>query len=404
MSIKVMIIDGQAEFRMLLIHHVTTHWPDAIISAYDPVTAGNLRDEFSGAGNDIVLLGDELGKEGGLQSLKQFLKTPGFPPVVYFSGGNEKKERREARKLGVDGFFPRENISHDGLIIALGRILLAQKRVASTATLFASDLATGLRPLIKGYRFIEKLAVSEHSAVYLAEKESTGIKVVLKVLRQIPDLTDDIDAFDRFLQEYELIADLEHPNIVKIYDLGVSDDHAHIAMEYLSGGDLQQKMKAGISEQDAVDYLLQIASALSEVHKVGILHRDLKPGNIMLRDDGNIVLIDFGLAKRMRSNLKITNQGEIFGTPYYMSPEQGHANEVDARSDIYSLGVIFYEMLTGEKPFYAADAMGIIYRHSNSPVPLLPTRLAQYQLLTSLLLAKKPEDRLQTAEEVPEWL
>jgi serine/threonine protein kinase len=404
MSIKVMIIDGQAEFRRLLIHHVTTHWPDAIISAYDPVTAGNLRDEFSGAGNDIVLLGDELGRKGGLQALKQFLKTPGFPPVVYFSGGDEKKEKREAKKLGVDGFFPREDISHDGLMITLGRILLAQQRVASTATLFVSDLATGLRPLIKGYKFIEKLAVSKHSAVYLAEKESAGIKVVLKVLRQIPDLSDDIGAFDRFLQEYELIADLEHPNIVKIYDLGVSDDHAHIAMEYLSGGDLKQKMKAGISEQDAVDYLLQIASALAEVHKVGILHRDLKPGNIMLRDDGTIVLIDFGLAIRMRSNLKMTDQGEIFGTPYYMSPEQGHANEVDARSDIYSLGVIFYEMLTGEKPFYAANAMGIIYKHSNSPVPLLPTRLAKYQLLTNLLLAKRPEDRLQTADEVPEWL
>lgn len=404
MSIKVMIIDGQAEFRRLLIHHVTTHWPDAIISAYDPVTAGHLRDEFSGAGNDIVLLGDELGKKGGLQALKQFLKTPGFPPIVYFSGGNEKKDKREAKKLGVDGFFPRENINHDGLIITLGRILLAQQRVASTDALFVSDLATGLRPLIKGYKFIEKLAASKHSAVYLAEKESAGIKVVLKVLRQIPDLTDDIDAFDRFLQEYELIADLEHPNIVKIYDLGVSDDHAHIAMEYLSGGDLKQKMKEGISEQDAVDYLQQIASALAEVHKVGILHRDLKPGNIMLRDDGNIVLIDFGLAKRMRSNLKMTDQGEIFGTPYYMSPEQGHANEVDARSDIYSLGVIFYEMLTGEKPFYAANAMGIIYKHSNSPVPLLPTRLARYQLLTNLLLAKRPEDRLQAADEVPGWL
>ncbi len=399
-----MIIDGQAEFRSLLIHHVTTHWPDAIISAYDPVTAGHLRDEFSGAGNDIVLLGDELGKKGGLQALEQFLKTPGFPPVVYFSGGDEKKENREASKLGVDGFFPRENISHDALIVTLGHILLAQHSIASTDSLFVSDLATGLRPLIKGYRFIEKLAASEHSAVYLAEKESAGIKIILKVLRQIPDLTDGIHVFDRFLQEYELIADLEHPNIVKIYDLGVSDDHAHIAMEYLSGGDLKQKMKEGISKQDAVNYLQQIASALAEVHKVGILHRDLKPGNIMLRDDGNIVLIDFGLAKRMFSKLKMTDQGEIFGTPYYMSPEQGHANEVDARSDIYSLGVIFYEMLTGEKPFYAANAMGIIYKHSNSPIPLLPTRLAEYQALINLLLAKKPEDRLQTADEVPEWL
>ena len=285
-----------------------------------------------------------------------------------------------------------------------GRILAGRGRISSTDSLFVGDLATGIQPLVKGYRFIEKLAVSEHSAVYLAEKESEGINVILKVLRQVPDLSDGIGAFDRFLQEYELIAELEHPNIVRIYDLGVSDDHAHIAMEYLAGGDLKQKIRQGINEQDAVDYIRQIASALAMVHKVGVLHRDLKPGNIMLRDDGSIALIDFGLAKRMRLKLELTDHGEIFGTPYYMSPEQGHANEVDARSDIYSLGVIFYEFLTGEKPHLADNAMGIIYKHSNAPIPLLPRRLARYQAVINLMLAKKPEDRLQTADEVTEWL
>ncbi len=259
-------------------------------------------------------------------------------------------------------------------------------------------------PLVKGYRFIEKLAVSEHSAVYLAEKESEGTNVILKVLRQVPDLSDGIGAFDRFLQEYELIAELEHPNIVKIYDLGVGDDHAHIAMEYLAGGDLKQKIQIGISEKDAVNYIQQIAGALAIVHNVGVLHRDLKPGNIMLREDGSIALIDFGLAKRMRLKLEMTDHGEIFGTPYYMSPEQGHANEVDARSDIYSVGVIFYEMLTGEKPYLADNAMGIIYKHSNAPIPLLPPRLAQYQAVMNLLLAKKPDDRMQSADEISEWL
>jgi len=399
-----MIIDGQAAFRGLLMHHVTTHWPDAIVSDYDPIVAGQLPDEFSGAGNDIILLGDELGDKEGLQVLRQFLKTPGFPPVVYFSGGVEAKEKTKAKKQGAHGFFRRKKINHDALIFLLGRILRTQRRLSPTDSLFVGDLATGLHPLVKGYRFIDKLAVSEHSAVYLAEKESAGNNVILKVLRQVPDLSDGIGAFDRFLQEYELIAELEHPNIVKIYDLGVSDDHAHIVMEYLSGGDLKQKMQEGISQQDAVNYLRQIASALAEIHMVGILHRDLKPGNIMVRDDGSIALIDFGLAKRMRLKQEITNHGEIFGTPYYMSPEQGHANEVDARSDIYSLGVIFYEMLTGEKPYRADNAMGIIYKHSNSPIPLLPTWLAHYQALMNLLLAKKPEDRLQTADEVPEWL
>jgi serine/threonine protein kinase len=403
MSVKVMIIDGQAEFRSLLMHHVTTFWPDAVIFAYDPITAGHLPDEFSGAGNHIVLLGDELGKKKGLQVLRQFRRTQGFPPVVYFSG-DEKEEEAEAIKLGADSFFPRARIGHNELTGALDRILVTQRSAASTESLFLGDPAIGQRPRIKGYRFIEKLAASEHSAIYLAEKKSDGDRIVLKVLRQVPDLSDGIGAFDRFLQEYELIAELEHPNIVRIHDLGVSDDHAHIAMEYLSAGDLKHKIREGIGEEDAVNYMRQIASALAEIHKVGILHRDLKPGNIMLRDDGSVALIDFGLAKRMRLKLEITDNGEIFGTPYYMSPEQGHAGEVDVRSDIYSLGVIFYEMLTGSKPYLADNAMGIIYKHSNSPIPMLPRNLARHQALVNLLLAKNPDNRLQTTAEVSEWL
>jgi serine/threonine protein kinase len=153
-----------------------------------------------------------------------------------------------------------------------------------------------------------------------------------------------------------------------------------------------------------VQYLRQIAGALAKVHEVGILHRDLKPGNIMLRKDESIALIDFGLAKHMRLKMEITGTGEIFGTPYYMSPEQGHADAVDHRGDIYSLGIIFYEMLVGEKPFQADTAMGIIYLHAQAPVPVLSPRFAKYQALINMMLAKKPEDRLQSASEVEEWL
>lgn len=402
MSIKVMIIDGHADFRSLLMHHLMTHWPDAIISDFDPRSAGHLPDEFSGAGNDLVLLGDDQGDRDALDTLKRFTGTTGFPPVIFFGSSNQG--RAAAIRDGADAFFERDDFRHDALIVRVGDILRTQQRSASTNSLFVGDLATGIHPLIKGYRFIRKLAVSEHSAVYLAEKESAGIKVVLKVLRQLPDLSDGIGAFDRFLQEYEMIAGLDHPNIVRIYDLGVGDDHAHIAMEYLSGGDLRQKIEAGVAEQDAVRFTKQIAGALAKVHSVGILHRDLKPGNIMLRDDGVIALIDFGLAKRMRLEQEITGSGEIFGTPYYMSPEQGHADDVDARSDIYSLGVIFYEMLTGKKPYQASNAMGIIYKHGQAPVPVLPHRLGQYQAVLNMMMAKRPEDRLQNASEIAEWL
>ena len=397
-----MIIDGQAEFRSLLRHHVSTHWPDAEISDFDPVASGHLPDEFSGAGNDVILLGNRLGEREGADVVKRFRQQPSFPAIVYFGS---KEEAGAVLDRGADGCFLREGFSHDALIVRLSDVLVARRRVSSTGSLFVGDKAAGIDPLIKGYRFLRKLATSSHSSVYLAEREKTGVKVVLKVLRQIPGANDEsIAAFDRFLQEYEMIADLDHPNIVKIYDLGVADDHAHIAMEYLDAGDLRQRISEKIFASVAVKYLREIASALARIHEVGILHRDLKPGNVMLRRDNSIALIDFGLAKRLRLEMEITGSGEIFGTPYYMSPEQGHGNPVDERSDIYSLGVIFFEMLTGEKPYQADNAMGIIYKHAQAPIPLLPTRLAEYQSLLNMMLAKKPEDRLQSVAEVEEWL
>jgi len=400
MSVKVMIIDGHADFRSLLMHHVTTHWPDAIISAYDPTAAGHLPAEFSGAGNDVILLGENQGDRDPLQTLRQFSRTQGIPAIVYF--GTNCKE--EAMKAGASAYFQSEKVKHNAFIVRLSDILRSRQKVASTDSLFVGDIGTGIHPLIKGYRFIKRLAASEHSAVYLAEKESAAVKMVLKVLRQVPDVSDGLGAFDRFLQEYEMIAELDHPNIVRIHDLGVSDDHAHIAMEYVPGGDLKARIEKGVAEEDAIEYSRQIAGALGQLHSLGILHRDLKPGNIMLRADNTLALIDFGLAKRMRLEQEITGNGEIFGTPYYMSPEQGHADDVDERSDIYGLGVILYEMLTGEKPYVGADAMSIILKHAKAPVPVLPFRLSQHQALLNMLLAKRPEDRLQNVEEVLAWL
>ncbi|HEU4530729.1 MAG TPA: serine/threonine-protein kinase, partial [Steroidobacteraceae bacterium] len=255
---------------------------------------------------------------------------------------------------------------------------------------------------IRGQRYIRTLANGSASSVYLAESERAGELVALKVLSAVPDVAEGKNTFDRFLQEYEVVAKVQHPNVVRIFDLGVADDHAYIAMEYFAAGDLRQRMRRPIDPDIAVDYLRQIAAALEGIHAVGVLHRDLKPGNVMLRADGTLALIDFGLAKQLELDAAITATGEIFGTPYYMSPEQGHGAETDERSDLYSVGVILFEMLAGRKPYLAETPMQVIYKHSHAPLPELPSALAHLQPLAHRLLAKDPRERFQTAAELRE--
>jgi len=143
-----------------------------------------------------------------------------------------------------------------------------------------------------------------------------------------------------------------------------------------------------------------MAAALGALHEVGVLHRDVKPGNLLLREDGSVAFIDFGLARQLRLESDITGVGTIFGTPHYMSPEQGHGVPLDERSDLYSLGVVLYEMLTGEKPYSAETPLAVIYKHANAPIPVLPGSLSHLQSLLQGLLAKKPEDRYPSATAI----
>jgi len=191
--------------------------------------------------------------------------------------------------------------------------------------------------------------------------------------------------------------------VVRIFDLGVADDHAYIAMEYCSRGSLKRRIGEGIAPEQAFAWMRVIAAALGSLHAVGIYHRDLKPTNIMFREDESLVLIDFGLARQAQFEAGLTGVGAIFGTPYYMSPEQGHGDIVDQRSDIYSLGIVFYEMLTGRKPYDGPTAMSVIVQHREAPIPRLDPTLAQFQPLLDRMLAKKPEARCLSVGEVLEW-
>jgi CheY-like chemotaxis protein len=395
--LKVLVIDDHAEYRRLLSHHVATRWPGAVIREYDPLSAGPLPDAFAGAGNDVVLLGHPCQGGDALGWLRRFRLQPRFPAVVVVGDGDER-QIVEAMRAGADDYVGKPRLRHDRLVTAIEDAIRHRARHASPA---AVDRAVSM-PSLRGYDVLRRLADGEISTVYLARDRSAGREVVLKVLRQVPD-TGAEKVFDRFLQEYELIARLNHPNVVRIFDLGVADDHAFIAMEYCGGGSLKRRIAAGLDPFEAYRLVRDIAGALGALHEAGILHRDLKPTNVLFRDDQSIALIDFGLAKQAALRAEFTGAGTIFGTPYYVSPEQGHGERADERGDLYSLGVIFFEMLTGRKPYEGDTAMAVIIAHRQAPVPRLPANLAEFQPLVDRLLAKAPADRFQSVAELLAW-
>jgi serine/threonine-protein kinase PpkA len=252
--------------------------------------------------------------------------------------------------------------------------------------------------LIPGFDIGGEIGEGAMATVYLATQRSLERKVALKIMAAT--LAADPTFCERFLREGKTLARLSHPHTVTIHDIGNVGDLYYMAMEYLPNGTLKERVAAGISAEQGLVYVRQIASALGYAHAQGLVHRDVKPANILFRANGSAVLSDFGIAKSLDDRTQFTQAGFAVGTPSYMSPEQARGLEIDGRADLYALGVVLYEILVGKLPYNGTDALSTALAHLTEPLPELPIHHGRYQHILARLLAKDRENRFADAAEL----
>jgi eukaryotic-like serine/threonine-protein kinase len=428
-----LVVDRDAKYREWLRMHLGIVCPDAAIGAIDLTEFEPWSALVAGRECDVLLLAASFGTSPedpdahGLELLRKLRSRNITSAVIALADDGNELTAVRALQLGAADYLPKRLLTPDRLKtsvrVALRRIEQRVARrladLAHTAQSVALDVAaqperteqpaaeagappardSDAPPTIPGYSIEKKIGESEKAVVYLAASTALATDVALKVSRTSRDANAERQALER---EYKAILAIRHPAVVRIHDYGIENGLEYLAMEYFPRGDLKARMYFGVTEGETLRYVEQIAAALSVVHGAGLLHRDLKPPNVMLRESDEIALIDFGLARTLDGACHSTRTGVLRGSPYYMSPEQALGEELDARSDLYSLGVIYHEMLTGKKPFTGGSAMEVLQQHVNAPAPQLPLSLSRHMPVISRLLAKRREDRFNTADEVIE--
>ncbi len=399
--LNLLVAGGDAKRAQWLNYHVTSHWPDARVTT---ITGGDSAALGRSAGGepDALILQIDFGSEGsavhGISLMLEWLRVrPSLYCIVLAENGNETAAVH-ALKSGAKDYLPLASITKESLLTAIAEARAKRRDAALAANAL---LPTGDRVLIEvpGYSIVKEISTSNFSSVYLARGDRLRRNVVLKVMHRGTSPRELEDA-ERFQREYEIISSIAHKALVEIYDFGSLPQHLYLAMEYFPCGDLRDRLRNPLSVQESLYYLRSIAEALRVIHVFGILHRDLKPANVMLREDNAPVLIDFGLARRSYDQTSMTGVGQVLGSPYYISPEQAQGQRVDARTDLYSLGVMFYEMLTGQRPYLGRSAVAIMAQHTSSPIPVLPPNAADQQALLNRLMAKQADDRFASADEL----
>jgi len=406
---RVLLIDDSADFRDHARRMLAEALPEAAVLAWDPAVQGRPIAGFDWNRFDCLVLDDTPGENAdGLVWLREFHQEGAVPPTLVVSDAGGEETAVRAIKAGAADYLKKADLTGERFAAAIREAVAGGR--ATRRDIESLRLTQPLRvgeigqPLgghpvdVPGYRVLRRIGEGGMSRVYLAERESDSLQLVLKVLD--PRLRRDESFRQRFLREYKIIQRIQNEHVVMIFDEGFTDDFPYLAMEYFPGGDLTMRIQGGINSIGALKILVQIAKALDAVHAAGVVHRDLKPANIMFRENGRLAILDFGLARELDATSTLTQRGMVMATPLYMSPEQCLGHPHDPRGDLYSVGGILYEMLTGDTPYQGDNPSALAYQHVHSPVPRLPARLAGYQPLIDRLMAKKPDDRFQSARDL----
>ncbi|MCC7122570.1 MAG: protein kinase [Gammaproteobacteria bacterium] len=415
-GMKVIIVDDSREYMALVRRLLAREWPDIEVTEYDPEQQGDPTPAFDWSIYDVMLLDYQLGGvTTGLDWLTRYRRCNGFPPTVLMTASGDDYIGVRAIKAGAHDFIKKIDIDQARLA-ALVRDALRERDArradgeATTPNLKLQKDAFIVREMRLpqdartpdgrriGYRFVRLIGQGATSRVYLAERAGDRQTLVLKVIDVA--CVKEPQVLQRFVREAELVSAVDSPYVVKFLEHGFTEHYGFIAMEFFTRGDLKQRIEHDVSVGDAVNYLLHIAYGLRAIHALGIVHRDLKPGNIMFRSDDSLALADFGISRRLDETSELTRAGSVLGTPNYISPEQALGHKVDQRSDLYSAGVIFFEMLTGRKPYRAESAAALVYQHVHADIPQLPAPVHHFQPVIDILLAKEPAQRFASADDL----
>ena len=401
--------DDMARIRRML----SERMPDVEVTEFDTEQQGKPAPDFDWSIYDAVLLDEYLGMgETGLHWLQALRARSAFPPALLMTAQDDEYVTARAIKFGAHDCVNKQDVTAGRLgnmvaaAVAAARsqpefdVTVPEERVSPHLEILERLAQRPGAPVIRDtdtveYRFVRLIGQGASSRVYLAERTTDATTLVLKVIDTA--MIYDMQVIERFIREAELVATIASPYVVRFFDHGMTQTYAYIAMEFFTRGDLKQRIEHGVAFDDAVNYVRHIARGLDAIHQQGIIHRDLKPGNIMFRADDSLALADFGIAKRYGVLSDLTNLGSVIGTPNYLSPEQAKGHDVDHRADLYSAGIILFEMLAGTKPFRAETPAALVYQHVHAAIPKLPDAVSEFQPLIDQLLVKDPYERIPSA-------